>query len=186
MTALSTLSATFTETVNIAGSRAVAGSPSGISGSGNDNQLTQTLGTGIANASPGGADEAYSLLLSVVNGTPAVIDLSSFTDITGQTGISLARVKAWRFRLLSATQAAADGTVGNACSGITVGGGSTPFGFGLSTASVTFPVDNGGKQENICGGGAGIAVTTNVHITITNGDAVNTAQVLVTLVGGTT
>lgn len=185
MTALNSLSYTSTENVQSSGSVTVAGSNTGVSG-GTPIVRAYSLKTGIANASPGGADEQYFGVLTIAASGNATINLGSFTNIAGQVSSAMARAKEWRFWLLGLLQSAPDGTVGTACSGITVGGGSNPFEFNLSGTN-TMTIENAGDMV-YRGGAAGFTIVsgTNSNVKIVNNDSGNSAVVLVEITGGST
>jgi hypothetical protein len=103
-----------------------------------------TLGTSVANAAVGGADEIASFIQSISAGAAATIDLTSFTNILQQSGQSLARLKGFAIRLLNVAD---DATYGTACSGIVVGN------TGATAATTPHTLDFG------CGSGCTVDVT---------------------------
>lgn len=135
-----------------------------------------------ANNTAGGADELYANTLTISASGTATINLTSFTDACNQTSVSLSRVKAWRFWLLSSS----DSSLGNACTGITVGNaGSNPFLFNWGGTTPTQSLGNGEFFEWATPNAAGIAVSgSHENILITNTDSVNAAVVQVVICGG--
>lgn len=91
----------------------------------------------------GQCDTIYARTLSLAVSTPQVINLQSFTDILGNTGVSLARVRflAWR------NQATTDGWV------VKLGTGTTPWdGLAVAGAAVNaYPSFNPGTGTNFDG-----------------------------------
>ena len=135
-----------------------------------------------------GSDQAYFLLNTIVASGTLLITLTSFTNLGNVASSLLARIKSWRFHLLALSDLAPDGvTLGTACSGITIGGGTDPFLFGCAVAP-TFTLNNGSKIEVCDGSAAGypVTITTADRINITNLDAVNAARVVISFCGGST
>ncbi len=148
------------------------------------------IGTGAANAAAGGSDEFATVKFTIVGGGNSTIDLTSVVDVFGST-ISFARIKAAAFFLLSAGQATPDGTVGTACSGVSVGnaGGDGTNGqkLDLGAKTSTFTLGNGGNHIVANGNAAGWVVDgTNKLLYFVNNDGAVTAQLYVVLQGGTT
>lgn len=150
-----------------------------------------SLGTSAANNAAGGADEAFLFLVSIAGSGNASIDLTSITDLLGQTGVTLARVKHLRIQLLSAADDAVNGT---AAASVTVGDSGTndlvtqSGGVGwLSTAASKMDVPNGGYMEFGVGNDHGVLVdSTHKIIYLANNDAGLAAKVLATGAGGGT
>lgn len=184
---LDTLKFTVTSSLNWTATKNVAGQASGNTNTNAPNKST-TYQASTANNLVGGADEMYSLLLSIPASSSTTIDLTNFQDILSQAAVSLARLKFGQIRLLGATESAPDGTAGTACSGITVGNAATnPFSFNLVTPTETFTVDNAGRWEYAGGGASGFTVDgTHKSVKIANNDGANAAKVYLTFVGGTT
>jgi hypothetical protein len=116
---LDTLAVTFSPSISGSAGKSVKGldykgpsQPIGIS-------RTFSFGKSNANTSVGGADEFISYLFMIPGGTVGIVDLTNLTDYLLQLGVNLARVKAWRFNLVSVGQ---DSTNGTACSKVTIGG----------------------------------------------------------------
>lgn len=68
-----------------------------------DIKKTYNLGTSLGNTVSGGADEVFSFQQSIVAGGSATVDLTAMTNLIQQTAVSIARIKAYQIRLLSAT-----------------------------------------------------------------------------------
>lgn len=151
----------------------------------NSNKISKSvnLGTGAANAALGGADELISFQSSISASSSLTIDLTSLTDILQTAGVNLARVKAYCFRLLNATD---DPVYGTAASSVTIGNAaSNSQQFNLSAAA-TFQAFTGGFWEYMDLRAAGFTVDgTHKSVKILNNDAVLAAEVQITLVGGT-
>lgn len=150
-----------------------------------------TLGTANANNAAGGADEFISFLIgggSIAASGSATVDLTSLTNIVGTAAVSLARVKGYMIRLLSASD---DATYGTACSSITVGNNASnanTLEFGTGNPTFTFNVNNGGCHVHFDTTAAGMVIVDSTHkiIKIVNNDGSNAAGVQITLFGGTT
>jgi hypothetical protein len=168
----------------------LTGFPSGPGDSNNVNK-TLTYGTGTANTAIvnniSGGDTLYATTLTISASGTATINLQNFTDVAGVASQSMARVKIWHFRLLGTGELSPDGTIaGNGCSGITIGAGSTPFGFNFGAASNTNLVENSDVWEQAKGTANGKSVSgSNNNILITNNDSANPAQVVVVIGGAT-
>ncbi len=169
----------------------------GSQGTQNANQIGANilLGTQAANAVAGGSDEMYSLLSTIALSSTLTINLQSFTDLLGQTTISLARLKFIRFKLFGSAELAPDGTAGTACSGVQIGKAvSAPNLLFMATdmpdnITPSFLVSGGAYGDDITyanGGVLGIAVTSGAkNILITNLDGALAAKLLIEFVGGT-
>lgn len=149
---------------------------------------TVTLGSvsgSPANNTVGGADEVYAACVHISASGTATINLQNLTDVVNQPSMAFARVKYWRFGLLSLLD---DPTNGSACTGITVGNaGSNPFLFNLGGTTPTFTIHNGSFLEYADQSAAGFTCSSaNENILITNNDSVNAAGVLVIICGGST
>lgn len=148
------------------------------------NLIAWTLGTGA-----GQINEAYVALLSIAASGNQVLDLTALTDVLGNA-LTFAAVKAIFIQLLSATDLAPDGvTVGNACSGITVGNNATnPFGgtgypLGDATTS-TITLASGEQFGRARDDATGWVVSGTIKsLKILNNDAVLAAKVLIGMQG---
>lgn len=161
-------------------------------GQGDNVATNYNFGTQAANNAVGGADEVVSFLQVIAAGGSATVNLLSITNIMQQAGVALARVKAYKIRLLANSgKGAVDAVNGTACSSITVGNaGSNPntLEFGTGNPTFTFTVNKGGVHQHFDPTAAGFTLVTPSakNILITNNDGANAAAVQVTLVGATT
>lgn len=186
---LDSLSANFNSTVSVSGTKNVAGLANGLGSANNVATKSQGYTKSLANTSPLGADENYSLLLSIAASGTASIDLSSFVDLAGQTVTLVGgRLKAWRFHLLGAADVAPDASSGTACSGVAIGNAaSNAHTLNLSAATTTQTVNNGSCLHYGDGSAVGFVVdATHKIILLTNADAGVVAKVLVSLIGCST
>ncbi len=165
------------------------------------------FGTAAANAALtngiAGADEVVSKIYVITSSGNASIDLTSLTDVVGQTAITLARIKGICIRLLSvaddatngtaATSVTIDNTVTNALHAQSHSGwfdnaneGLATGGMGDATGSkITIP--SGGMLLYALPNAAGVVVdSTHKIIKVVNNDGGVSAAVQVTLIGGTT
>jgi hypothetical protein len=152
----------------------------------NSEQKVVQLGNTVANNAPGGSDELYAAVLSIAASGSTTITITNLVDVVNQTGMAFARLKFWRFHLLSPSDNPAVGTI---CSSVTVGNAAShPFAFNMNSGADTFIINNGSFQEYGDPGATGFTVTasTNDQIKIVNNDSVNAAAVLVILCGGST
>lgn len=186
MAGLSSLTFQFTPSIQVNGQLNQAGA----SPIGNAQQLIQNLtakiGTAQANNAVNGGDEAYFLESTIAPSGTLTINLQSFTDLCNQASVSLARLKFAFFALIGTNQTMPDGSVGNACSSITIGNaGSNPHPLNMNSGTDTFTVTNAGSQAILDGSAAGMAVNGGAsNIKILNNDSVNSAKVFVCFVGG--
>lgn len=149
----------------------------------NNKQRAYSLSSAVANAVAGGADTIYAVVSTIAASGTLTIDLTSFADIMGRTGTSMARLKAYHIRLLDVTDDAA--IVAQATS-VTVGGGANAHRLNQTLNTTTFDLGPGESQEWITPGAAGIVTDgTHKNVKVLNNDATNAAKVLVILVGGT-
>jgi hypothetical protein len=148
-------------------------------------------GTSAANAAVGGGDELCSSITSIAASGTATIDLTSMTEITGATGISLARLKGILIRLLSVVD---DATNGTACNGITFGNAATNGftsqaanrGF-LGTAASVHDLGNGDAYSYGTARAAGVLVdATHKEIKVVNLDGAVAAKVEISIQGAST
>jgi hypothetical protein len=140
-----------------------------------------TVGTSAGNTAVGGGDELCSSIVSVAAGGTATIDLTAMTEITGATGISLARVKGILFRLLNAGLDATNGTaasyvtLGNNAANDFIGQAANPGYLGSATSVLQIP--NGGAAGFIFPSGNGVVVdATHKILKITNNDGAVAAK----------
>lgn len=187
MAGITTLSGKVTDAIQWSASNNIAAQQPLVQG---DNVGTSyTFGTSNANAVVSGADEVVSFLQVIAPGGSATINLQSVTNIMQQSGVRLARLKAYKIRLLIATgtQGAVDTVNGTPCSSITVGNaGANPNNLELS-ANGTVTINSGGSHQHFDPTAAGFALVSNAakNVLITNNDGANAAAVQVTLVGAT-
>ena len=136
-----------------------------------------SYGTLTSNNAVGGANELYSAITEVSPSGTATLNLSSFTDILGNTN-GLARVKLIMVQNLSTTD---DFTYGTNCNSIKVGGGTFAWNSGQIAT-----VLNGGIFLNGSNSASGVAVVSGQNnLLLTNLDSVNNGSVQVTIIGGT-
>jgi hypothetical protein len=112
-----------------------------------------SLGTANANSASGGADQVFSFQQGIVAGGSVTVDLYAMTNLLQQASIAIARIKAYQFRLLSATD---DPTINPAPVNTSTGtvtnfGVATPcqldFGTGGSGLTVNLTVSGGAIQS---------------------------------------
>lgn len=155
---------------------------------GDNVQTSYDFGTASANNAVGGADEIVSFLQTIAAGGSATINLQNITNILQQSGVSLARLKGYKIRLLSSSgRGAVDSVNGTTCSSITVGGGADASPLEMNAAG-TFTINRGGSHQVLDPTAAGLVLVTPTtkNILITNNDGSNAAAVQVTLIGATT
>ncbi len=147
-----------------------------------------SYGTAAANAAVGGSNEAALFITSVAGSGSATIDFTSVTDLLNTAAVSLARIKAIWFCLLSA---ALDSVNGTAATSVTLGNNSgndwisqSHTGWLASAASV-MDVPNGGSV-GFCTSSAGGILVDNTHKIekVTNNDTVVAAKLQTFLCGG--
>lgn len=153
-------------------------------------QKSVSLGTAAANAAVGGADQLISYIVNIAISSSTTIDLTSLTNILQQSGVSLARVKFYQFRLLSVDD---DPVYGTLCSSVTIGNAaSNSQQFNLSAAA-TMDVKTGGDATYFDPSASGYVVDgTHKNVKIVNNDATSggsgvtshVAAVQITLCGG--
>ncbi len=189
--------------MNIQASNTLTGSDYSGVASNQSVSKSLTYGTAAANAAANGANECASFLTTLAGSASASLDLTSLTNIMQVAGISLARVKALVFRVLSvaddatngsaATSVTIDSTVANSFSSQSESGwfnnaheGTATGGAGDATGS-KMCLPNGSVLAFATPSAAGILVDgTHKIIKITNVDTVVSAKVQLTLFGGTT
>jgi hypothetical protein len=190
-TPLSSVSATVTAGVNLAGGLTQAGLPNPAGNAVNE-QANYAYKSSILNSAAFGTDQLYYLLNSIAASGNLTIDLSNYADISGRTGASLigGRLKWWRFRVLATAETAPDGTAGTACSSVTFGnaaGTGTNGWFGpLTNATATYAINGGSTWQHGDGTAAGYVVdATHKLLYFVNNDAANVAKLLVAFGGCT-
>jgi hypothetical protein len=145
------------------------------------NVITWTLGTGA-----GQINEVYAALLTIAASGNQVLDLTALIDTLGNAWAATG-IKSIFIQLLGATDTAPDGvTVGNGCTGITVGNNATnPWSAAISDqATGTITLANGAQFGRARYDAAGWVVdATHKSLKILNNDAVNPALVLIGLQG---
>jgi hypothetical protein len=144
-------------------------------------KATGSVGTSAGNTAVQGGDELCSSIISVAAGGTATIDLTAMTEITGATGISLARVKGILFRLLNAGLDATNGTaasyvtIGNNAANDFIGQAANPGYLGSATSVLQIP--NGGAAGFTFPSGNGVVVdATHKILKITNNDGAIAAK----------
>lgn len=136
----------------------------------------------ILNNALGGADQIISYILPIAASGTATIDLTSLTNILQQTGITLARVKAYEFRLLSLTDDPENGT---ACTSITWGNAATNSQQLNLPASMTSSIFNGGVTPYWDETATGFVVDgTHKSVKFVNNDGAHGAGIQITFIGG--
>jgi hypothetical protein len=85
-----------------------------------DIRKTYNFGTAAANGVTGGGDEIFSFQQSIAAGASATLDLTAMTNILQQSTVSIARIKGYQIRLLSATDDATITPAPTATSTLTV------------------------------------------------------------------
>jgi hypothetical protein len=125
-----------------------------------------------------GINEVYAGVVQVAPGASTTIDLLSFTDLVNQLGVALARVKNFYVELLTT----ADG--GSAASSVTIGGGSQPQPFFLSSAASTWTLNNGSFLAWGDNSPNGVAVNSSqFNVRFVNNDGSNVAYLQVLISG---
>ncbi len=176
----------FTFSVTASASNPVTGSSNSPISGGTNYKKTQTYGTSVGNSTLGGADEFISLVGAIGTSGAVTVNLSNITNILQQTGVALARVKAWALRNLSVID---DPVNGGAASSFDVGGaapGQFTFNWGGSNPKQT--IYNGGIASyfDTQPGGFLVTLTTADKIRILNNDSINVGGYEVDLFGATT
>ena len=187
MPSITTLTASLTATAswNAAGSKTGTDYANAVPVSNSGFSTKQSVATTIANASAGGGNQFISNIVTIAGGGSTTIDLTSLTDILGQTGVSLARYKGILFRLLSVAD---DATNGTACSGVTIGNNAAnDINNWYGGATGTLTLGNGEHTQWASPSAAGKVVDgTHKIIKIANNDGAVTAAVQYTILGATT
>lgn len=143
-----------------------------------------TLSNGVANNLAGGADQCYYGIASIAASATLILDLTSFTNVAGQAGASLARVKKVLIRLLSVAD---DSGAGTACTSVTIQPDGTNGWTNLLGTGSTLKLLNGDKFDWETQSALGVAVDgTHKRLDVVNNDGVNAAAVEILVVGGST
>lgn len=180
--ALSTLSFSFAFNPTWTAKVSVTGLSGAIQ---NQNNLNKTisLSTSASDAAANGASQLYYAQVTLAGAASTTIDLSSFTDIVGRTAQSMARIKAFYFRLLNSTD---DSSITTTPSSFSVGNAAAnAHALGLSVATTTRDFVPGDSQGWATQSAAGLVVDgTHKNIKILNNDASVTGYMDVLIVGG--
>jgi hypothetical protein len=143
----------------------------------------------VQGAGVGAVNEAYWNVLTVGAGANTTLDLSAaLTDVLGQT-FGFARVKAFMVWLLAAADTLVDGTVGTACSGVTLGNAATnPWagtGYPVSDqATGTITLANGERRGWARGDATGWVVDgTHKSLKVLNNDGAVAAKLVIAALG---
>jgi hypothetical protein len=148
----------------------------------------------VQGAGAGAVNEVYWNVLTVGAGASTTLDLSAgLADVLGQT-FGFARVKAFMVWLLSTatTDTLVDGTVGTACSGVTIGNAATnPWagtGYPVSDqATGTITLANGEKRGWARGDATGWVVDgTHKSLKVLNNDGAVAAKLVIAALGADT
>lgn len=124
-----------------------------------DIRKNYNFGTAAANSATGGGDEVFSFQQAIIAGASATIDLTAMTNQLGQAAVSIARIKGYQIRLLSAEDDPAITPAPTATSTLTV------TNIGPATPS---PLDFGN-------GGTGLSADITVAAGVINTASVNNA-----------
>lgn len=145
--------------------------------------FSQLYNNGLANNVIGGANQYFVFLTTIAASGTALLDFTSLTNILQQAGVSLARIKAWQFQLLSIAQDSVNGT---ACTSVVCGANaSNPLVLNMGGTTPTFTLNNGGSQSYSDQSAAGFTVSGTVKILkVVNNDSGHGAAFLVSAVGG--
>jgi hypothetical protein len=145
---------------------------------------TYTLGVGA-----GAINELVAYVHTVTAGATVDIDMSAaLTNVVNDLAITLARVKVFFAKLLSASDTDADGNViGNACSGVTLGGDAANWLF-LTDPSDKVRINNGDMLLLTRKDATGLVVTgtTADILQVQNHDGAVDAKLLLILGGAAT
>ncbi len=164
-----------------------------------------SVGTAISNGASGGCDEVFTFQQAITAGSSATIDLTAMTNILQQSGVSIARIKSYMIRLLSAAD---DPTItpaptvtstmlvtnngpgvpanldfGNGGSGLTLAltvGSTIVTAVAIGAAGSGYPPSSCFLVAPVQAGGSGCVVAV-----ITNGSGVPTSVVFIAGAGGT-
>jgi len=193
---LTTLSATAAASLSWTATKSLTGTAYSAIANASTLRTSFGLGTTVANAVVGGADELASFITSIPASSSASIDTTAVTDILNQAAASFARLKLLMIRLLSVSL---DATNGTAASSITL---DNTVVNALSAQSNSGWFNNGaegavgGSKFTIPSGGvlffgtpaaAGILVdATHKIIRLTNNDTSLAAKAETSFVGGST
>lgn len=152
---------------------------------GSQNSLQQDYGTGSANNTLGGADEYFNFLLTLTASSSSTVDLTAMTNVLAQATVSIARIKAFQFQLLSVAQDSVNGT---ACSSISIGNAATNQQLlNLNATSSLYTVYTGGSWSYSDQTAGGFVVDgSHLNLKFLNNDAGVAAKIRIQIVGGTT
>lgn len=127
----------------------------------NTGSLTTTydMGTAAGNTTTGGGDEVFSFQVPVSAGSSATVDLNAMTNLLNTSSVSIARIKGYQVRVLSATQDTSISPAPNASTTVTV----TNIGVALPT-----PMD-------FASGGSGLTLAITVGATVITGVSIGAA-----------
>lgn len=142
----------------------------------------------LANTVSFGTDQAMVSVVTITSGSTAQIDLMSFTDLQNRSAQTFARIKSYKFRLLSDSETTPDGLItGTTCTQVKIGSAQTsacPLNFGSTQVQLT--LNKGSVLAYADGSANGMAVTnTQRTIAIANPDANTNAVMLVEFAGCT-
>jgi hypothetical protein len=179
--ALTTLTSTLLVQLGWTAQKALVGDNYTPNQNGSTLKSSGSVGTSLGNTAAGGGDELCSSILSVAGGGTATIDLTAMVEITGATGISLARIKGILFRLLNPTLDATNGTlasavtVGNNAANDFISQAGNPGYLGSATSTLVIP--NGGAAAFIFPSGNGVVVdATHKIVKVANNDGAIAAK----------
>jgi hypothetical protein len=124
-----------------------------------------------------GANELYANIVSVPPSASESINLQELVDVLGQT-VSLVRVKGIFIELMTEAEGGSD------ASSITIGGGSEPQPFFMTSGANTWSLNNGSMLMWADNSANGVPVNIGTfNVQIFNNDADNEAYVSVTIIG---
>jgi hypothetical protein len=149
----------------------------------NGTALTAGTSYSIGTDEAGRANAGVMGILTIAAGGSATLNLQNLFDLLGNP-VSLVRLKAFRFRLLSTSD---DAVAGTACGGVTIGNApanANALELGSPASVRTLP--NGGESLYRDPGAGGIAVSASAcNVLFTNNDGANAAAVGYELIGAT-
>lgn len=202
MAGLSSLTATISTECKWVAQNTLTGSVYNPVSNSGDIRKSYNLGTAIANALAGGADEVFSFQQAIAGAGSATIDLNALTNVLQQAAVAIVRIKGYQIRLLSAADDATITTpvstavlvtnngpavpspldFGNGGSGLTIAlvqSGGVLTSVSLQVAGTGYPAGTAFMVAPNQAGGAGAVASV-----ITNGSGVPTSATLITGVGG--
>lgn len=134
-----------------------------------------TLGTAAANSATGGADECITFQQAIAAGGSATVNLNNLTNILQQTGIALARIKAYQLRLLAAADDSTITTPVATSITVTNAGIATPSPLDFQTAgsglTVTLSTGGGGAVTGVSIGAGGTGYPASSYFQVTPNQA---------------